>query len=261
MRLEEIFGLAGRVAVVIGASGELGGEAARALAKAGARIGLVARREDRLSDLASELEAEGARVCVAPADVTDRAQIETAFDRIEDALGPVFVLLNSAGVNELGRAVRHTREKWDHVIAVNLTAAFEISQVMASRWIERGQEGRLIHVSSVLARGASPVHRVVGYAAAKGGLDNLVRQLAIEWAPHGIAVNALAPGYFPSEMTVDPNTGAVPPAMREQLERCTPMGRLGRAGELESVVLFLAAPASSYVTGVVVPVDGGWTAW
>jgi NAD(P)-dependent dehydrogenase (short-subunit alcohol dehydrogenase family) len=260
--LEELFGLRGRRAIVTGASSGLGLDAARALAKGGADLGLVARRADRLESLASELRDEfGIRACAAPADVTDTTALEDAFAKVESELGPLDILLGSAGIAELGRAERHTREKWDRVLAVNLTAAFESSQIMARRLIERGSPGRIIHVSSAIGRGANPVHRAVGYSASKAGLENLVRHLAVEWAQHGILVNAIAPSYFPTEMTVDPEIGDVRADQKERMETFTPLGRLGRAGELETAVLFLAAPASSYVTGAVIPVDGGWTAW
>ncbi len=259
--LDTLFGQRGRVALVVGASSGIGTEAARALARAGAKVGLVARRADRLEEVARELDASGAKTCTAVADVTNTPEIETAFEAVESALGPVNVVVNSAGISQLRRAERHGRELWDPTIAVNLTAAFEISQAAGRRWIERGDGGRLIHVSSVMGRVGNAVHRAVGYTASKAGLDGLTRQLAIEWAPHGITVNALAPAYFPSEMTTDPETGEIPPAMRERMEQFTPLGRVGRPGELESAILFLAAPASTYVTGVVLPVDGGWTAW
>lgn len=259
--LRELFGQDGRVALVVGASSGLGAEAAEALAKAGASVGLVARRAERLLEVAARLEARGAKVCVAPADATLAEEIAAAVDRVERALGPVDVLVYAAGVAPLGRAERHTAEKWQAAIEVNLTGAFRTAQEVGRRMIERGRGGRIVFVSSVLARGASPVHRCVGYVASKGGLDALTRQLAVEWAPHGITVNAVAPAYFPTEMTRDARTGEVPPDQRARMETFTPLGRLGRPGELETAILFLAAPASTYVTGAVVPVDGGWTAW
>ncbi len=259
--LEQLFGLRDQVALVTGASSGLGSEVARALAKAGASVGLVARRKQRLDALAAELSARGVRCCVAPADVTRTEELKQALDRVEAELGPVQILVNGSGIAPLGRAENHTREKWDAALAVNLTAAFELCQLVGQRMIERGGGGRIIQISSLSGLFGNPVHRLVGYAASKGGLNSLTRQLAVEWAKHGITVNALAPFYFPTEMTIDPRTGEVPPEQRERMELFTPMGRLGRPGELESALLFLAAPASSYVTGVILPVDGGSGAW
>jgi gluconate 5-dehydrogenase len=259
--LEALFGLRGQVAVVTGASSGLGVDAARALAKAGADVGLVARRADRLDALAAELARSGRRARAAPADVSDAAALRAALDLVEAELGPIEIAVHSAGVAPLGRAERHSRAKWDQAIGVNLTAAFELAQLLAERWIERGTPGRLVFVSSVMGRGANPMHRSVGYAASKGGLDNLVRQLAVEWARHGIRVNAIAPAWFATEMTVDPRIGDVDPEQRAGMEARTPLGRLGRPGEIETAILFLAAPGSTYVTGSIVSVDGGWTAW
>lgn len=259
--LDEVFGQRGRVAMVVGASSGLGARCARALAGAGADVALVARRGDRLRAEAEALRGLGVRTCAIEADVTDDDAVARAVAETEDALGPIDVALNAAGLSRLGRAERHTRARWDDVMAVNLDAAFVWSQQVGARMIARGEGGRLIHISSVLGRGASPVHRNVGYCASKGAVDNLVRQLAVEWAPHGITVNALAPGFFPTEMTVDAARGEMDPQMQARIETFTPMGRTGELHELDSALLFLAAPASSYVTGVILPVDGGWTAW
>jgi len=260
--LEQLFGLQGKTALVTGASSGLSQEAARALAKAGAQLGLVARRRDRLESFARALREDYAIEAVAaPADVTDRAQLARAFDQVEAELGPVDIVLHGAGVAPLGRAEKHTRERWDNSLAVNLTAGFELFQEAAQRMIAGQRTGSLILITSVMGRGANPVHRTVSYAASKGGAENLVRHLAVEWATVGIRVNALAPGYFPSEMTIDPRVGEVSEEATRRIRQFTPMDRLGKAGELETAVLFLAAPASSYVTGSVVAVDGGWTAW
>jgi NAD(P)-dependent dehydrogenase (short-subunit alcohol dehydrogenase family) len=259
--LEAIFSLKGQTALITGGSSGLGVVMARALAKAGANVALLARRKDRLEAVAKEIEQLGVRSLALQADVTDEQALEAAVERTEHELGPIGVLVNAAGVSPLGRAERHSREKWDSAFAVNVTGVFLASQAVGKRMIGRGGPGRIIQISSVMAQGASPVHRVVGYAASKAAVNNLTRQLAVEWAQYGITVNAIAPGYFPTEMTIDPAHGEVNTEQRAQIEQLTPMHRLGKLEEIESAVLFLAAPASSYVTGVVLPIDGGWTAW
>ena len=259
--LEELFSLRGQVALVTGASSGLSAQVARALAKAGASIGLVARRRERLEELAKELERMGVRACVAPADVTVTEQLRAAVDRVESELGPLDLVVNGAGVAPLSRAEKHARAKWDQALALNVTAAFELAQLIAQRWIERKRGGRIINLSSVMGFAGNPVHKAVGYSASKGALNNLTRHLAIEWAQYGIYVNALAPAYFPTEMTTDPRIGDVPPDHVEVMRRFTPMDRLGRLEEIETAVLFLASPKSSYVTGAIIAVDGGWTAW
>ena len=259
--LQSLFGLEGSVALVIGASSGLGAEAARGLASAGAAVGLAARRQDRLEQVADALKGLGASTCVAPTDVSRREELTHCVDRVESELGALDLLVYAPGVSPLGRAERHSREKWDQALATNLTGAFEAAQVVASRWIEQDRGGRIVFISSVVGDGASPVHPVVGYAASKAGLHGLTRQLAVEWAPKGIAVNAVAPAYFETELTIDPAYGSMRPDTREQLESRTPMGRIGRAGEIEGAVVFLCSPSASYVTGCILKVDGGWSAW
>lgn len=259
--LEALFGLRGKVALVTGASSGLGVEFAKGLAMAGAAVALVARRVERLTALATTLETMGVRAQAVQADLRQEAQIDAALQHITDTLGPIDILVNNAGVAPVGRAERHTLDKWQQALEVNLTAVFLCCQKVGSQMIARGQGGRIINISSVLGEGANSVHKTVGYAATKGAVTNMTRQLAVEWASYGITVNALAPSWFPTEMLLDPRLGRVHEAQQARMETFTPMGRLGKEGELLGAIIFLASPASSYVTGTVLHVDGGWRAW
>jgi NAD(P)-dependent dehydrogenase (short-subunit alcohol dehydrogenase family) len=259
--LQSLFGLQGKVALVTGASSGLGVEFARGLAMAGADVALVARRLERLQAVAQELAALGARAQPIQADLRQEAQIEAAIQQARDKLGPIDILVNNAGVAPVSRAERHSMEKWQQAIDINLTAVFLCCQKVGKQMIERGQGGRIVNISSVLGEGANSIHKTVGYAATKGAVTNMTRQLAVEWAAHGITVNALAPSWFPTEMITDPRLGRVQDEQRARMELFTPMGRLGQEGELLGAVIFLASPAASYVTGAILHVDGGWHAW
>ncbi|MGE3540806.1 MAG: SDR family NAD(P)-dependent oxidoreductase [Candidatus Tectimicrobiota bacterium] len=259
--LEQLFGLRGKVALVTGASSGLGIEFARGLAMAGAAVALVARRQERLQAVAEQIKMFGVRTLAVPTDLRDVAQIDAALQHIEQTLGPVDILVNNAGVAPVGRAERHTLEKWQQAIEINLTAVFVCCQKVGQQMIARGQGGRIINISSVLGEGANAVHKTVGYAATKGAVTNMTRQLAVEWAPYGITVNALAPSWFPTEMITDPRLGRVHDEQQARMELFTPMGRLGKEGEVMGALIFLASPAASYITGTVVHIDGGWRAW
>lgn len=259
--LEHLFGLRGKVALVTGASGGLGKEFARGLAMAGANVAVAARRMERLQATAAELSDLGVRSHAVRADLRCAAQIEAAVREVYETLGPVDILVNNAGIAPVGRAERHDLEKWQQTLDVNLTAVFLCCQQVGRQMIDRGEGGRIINISSVLGEGANSVHRTVGYAATKGAVTNLTKQLAVEWAPHGITVNALAPSWFPTEMITDPRLGRVHDDQRAHMERLTPLARLGREGELLGAVIYLASPSASYVTGTVLHVDGGWRAW
>ena len=259
--LEHLFGLRGKVALVTGASSGLGKEFARGLAMAGADVAIAARRLERLQATAAELAEFGVRTHAVRADLRCAAQIEAAVREVSETLGPVDILVNNAGIAPVGRAERHDLEKWQQALDVNLTAVFLCCQQVGRQMIERGEGGRIINISSVLGEGANSVHKTVGYAATKGAVTNLTKQLAVEWAPHGITVNALAPSWFPTEMITDPRVGRVNDDQRAHMERLTPLARLGREGELLGAVIYLASPCASYVTGTVLHVDGGWRAW
>jgi len=257
--LESLFGLRGRLGLVTGASSGLGVECAHALALAGADVVLVARRGDRCEKLADELAKKyGVRALGIGADVAIEADIDRVVETSRAKLGDVDILINNAGVSPTGRAEYFKRELWDNALAVNLTAPMLLSQRVARRLIETHKPGRIINMVSIYAGVASSVYRLAAYCATKAGLANLTRQLAVEWAPHNILVNAIAPGWIPTEAT---EGGISKAGNKERMEMFTPLGRLGTPEELRGAVIFLAGPASSYVTGTVVSVDGGYQSW
>ncbi|HXC50795.1 MAG TPA: SDR family oxidoreductase [Candidatus Limnocylindrales bacterium] len=257
--IDQLFGLSGRVAIVTGASSGLGIEFAETLACAGASVALFARRADRLAAVEQDLrERYGVKTLAVAVDITDRAALADAFARVESSLGPVWVLVNNAGIAPTGRAEKQWPEQWDNTLAVNATATFQASLLAAAQMKRAGSGGRIINITSIFGSLGSSLFRVASYAASKGAAENLTRQLAVEWAADRITVNAIAPAWFPSEMT---HESIVRESIEERMAAGNPMGRIGAAGELRTACLFLASPSSSYVTGAVVPVDGGYTAW
>lgn len=244
------FRLDGKVAVVTGASSGLGVAFAHALAEAGADVALGARRTDRLTGVARAVEALGRRAMAVTTDVTDPEDATRLVQQAAELLGRVDVLVNDAGIGMSVPATWETPEQFRSVLDVNLMGAYWMAQAGA-RAMQPG--GSIVNIGSVLGM-TSGGRPQAAYAASKSAIIGLTRELAHQWTGRrGIRVNALAPGFFPSEMT-----DQFPPGYAEDLlERRVPIGRYGRVEEVAAAVVFLASDASSYITGVVLPVDGG----
>lgn len=257
-----LFDLKGKVAVVTGASSGLGGRFANVLAQAGADVVITARRVERLEALASRLndESQVSRVVYEPGDITDQDTVDRVVNRAVEQFGQLDIVVNNAGISRVLPALSDSVDDFADEVHTNLIAPFSVCQAAARAMLGQdgdGNGGSIINIGSVLGFGGGGRLRAAGYAAAKGGLHNLTRELASQWARKNIRVNAIAPGWFESEMTAEMfETGSG----QSFIESNTPMGRSGRTGELDGALLFLASNASSFVTGHVLAVDGGWTA-
>lgn len=248
------FRLDGRVAMVTGASSGLGARFARVLDAAGAHVVVVARRRARLGEVAGTLTGDA---LVVAADLTDDDQREEAVAVALDRFGRIDVLVNNAGRSDPMRALDEPVGHFRASIELNLVAPFALSRLVARSLADAGRAGAIVNVASVY--GVAGVGRVpeAGYAAAKSGLVGLTRELAVQWSRRSIRVNAIAPGWFRSEMT---DTFFADPRLVEWQRTRAPLGREGHEAELDGALLYLASDASSYVTGQVLCVDGGWTA-
>lgn len=251
------FDLTGRVAVVTGGNRGIGRAIALGLAHAGASIAILARNGDRNAETASEIEAVGVAAYADTLDVTDRRALAPAMKRVEAALGPVDILVNNAGNADIsGGVLNQSEEGWDNAIATHLNATFLLSKIAATAMKERGR-GKIINLASMYSIfGAAALP---SYGAVKGAIVQLTKAMAIELAPHGIQVNAVAPGWIATEMTAVARDDPGWADFNAMLMARTPSGRWGMADEVAGAAVFLASPAADFVTGVTLPVDGGYS--
>jgi 2-deoxy-D-gluconate 3-dehydrogenase len=247
------FDLSGTIALVTGASGGLGAGMAVGLAAAGADVvchGIVS-----VDDTTTRIRALGRRAAAVMGDLGDPATAARVVEEAEQALGPVSILINNAGIIRRAPAAEHSDEDWDLVLAVNLSSVFRLSREMGRRWIARGTHGKIVNVASLLAFQGGVL--VPSYAASKGGVAQLTKALANEWAGRSINVNAIAPGYMATDNTAPLRADAN--RSRQILERI-PANRWGEPEDLAGAAVFLCSSASDYVNGHVLVVDGGWLA-
>jgi 3-oxoacyl-[acyl-carrier protein] reductase len=247
-----LFDVSKETIFITGASQGLGRQFARLLSSHGAAVALAARQAAKLHDLEQEIRAQGGRAAAVQMDVTDMASIGQAIEHAEERLGPISVLINNAGIAVEKMAVDQTEADWDAVIGANLKGAYFTATEIARRMIARQQGGNIVNIASVLGVGAAKF--LSPYMVSKAGIIQATKALALELAPSGIRVNALAPGYIDTEMNHD----FWSTAGGEKLAKRIPQRRVGSESDLDGAILLLASGASRYMTGSVVTVDGGY---
>jgi NAD(P)-dependent dehydrogenase (short-subunit alcohol dehydrogenase family) len=245
------FDLTREVVLVTGASSGIGRHFAELLAAAGAKVALAARRVDRLAEVARDIAVAGGESLPITCDVTRPDDVAAAVAKAETELGPLTILVNNAGVVVSKPLFEHTEADWDYVVDTNLKGAWLVAREFAHHLVGRKRPGRVINISSVLA--SRTIGRVPAYCAAKAGLTHLTQVLAMELARHSILVNALAPGYVETDF----NRAFFQTEAGKALISRIPLKRLGQTEDLDGALIFLASPASAYVTGAVISVDGG----
>lgn len=249
-----LFDLSGKIAVVTGASSGLGVQFATALAKQGADIAVVARRIEKLQEVSNEIKKLG-RDCIAvKCDVTKESDIKNAVKEITDHYGTIDILVNNAGVAVAEPAETQSKEDWSKVIDANLTGVYLFAREVGKIMIDK-KYGKVINIGSIHSNVAIAGNTISAYCAAKGGVLMLTKALASEWAKYNITVNAIGPAYFASEMT---ESVIESDEFTQFVKMRCPMGRIGRPGELDGALIYLASDSSSYTTGQIIYVDGGW---
>ncbi len=250
-----MFNLKGRVAVISGASSGLGKQMCRAFAKQGADLVILARRVERLEELKLELEQEGVRVLPVKCDVTSTEEINAAAEQAKATYGKVDILVNCAGSSKDKGALEMTDEEWDFTIATDMTSVFKMTRAFGNIMKENNY-GRIINIASMYGMVGNTEIPTIAYHSSKGGVVNYTRAAAAELAKYNITVNCICPGYFYTELT----TAVLDTDQFQQFAKThVPMQRYGKEGELNAGAIFLASDEASYVTGVILPIDGGYT--
>ena len=250
-----MFNLKGRVAVISGASSGLGRQMSEAFANQGANLVILARRIERLEELKLELEQKGVEVLPIKCDVTSTMDIENAARLTEEKFGKVDILVNCAGSSKDAGILDMTDEEWDFTIATDQTSVFKMTRAFANI-MKKNNYGRIINIASMYGLVGNTAMGTVAYHSSKGGVVNFTRAVAAELAKYNITCNAICPGYFETELTSAVlNTEEFTAYMKQTV----PMGRYGKSGELNAGAIFLASDEASYVTGVILPIDGGYT--
>ncbi|WP_421775258.1 SDR family oxidoreductase [Gracilimonas sp.] len=254
--IENLFSLDGKVAIVVGGSGVLGGEMAYALSKAGAKTAVFySGNKKGAEDQVSRIEDAGGAAMICQADARNEESLRNAVSKVKNTWGRIDVLVNAPGVNSTTPVMDITEEEWNNILDINLKGVFLVSRIVGEIMIEQGEGGSIINISS--ASSDIPLSKVFTYSISKAGMNNMTRFLAREWAPHDIRVNAIKPGFFPAEQ----NRDILTEERTNSIFNHTPMSRFGESEELSGAVIWLASSkASSFVTGSMVTVDGGFTA-
>ena len=248
-----LFRLDGKIALVTGASSGIGAQTVKLFSSLGAKVIAAARREDRLHDLANQYP----NVMAVKCDVGVEADCKNVVDTVINEYGKIDILINNAGISDPIPALEEDLDLFKRVIQIDLISCFHLAQLCAQHMEAQETGGAIVNVASIHGFVGSSPNNQPGYTAAKGGLINLTRELALEWARHGIRVNAIAPGYISTELTDEMIAGE---SGRKWIERNTPMRRPGEVNELDGAMLLLASDAGSYITGETIAIDGGWLA-
>ena len=253
--MNNLFDLKGKVAIVTGASSGLGVQFAKALANQGADVAISARRVERLEQVKKEIDAMGVKCFIAPCDVGKTEEIISMVAKVKEHFGKIDILVNNAGVGKAAPAETQTDEEWLSTININLNSVYYVAREVGKIMIKQNY-GKIINIGSIHSTVSMAGSPISAYCTSKGGVEMLTKALANEWAKYNITVNAIGPAYFPSELTAGVITNE---QFMGAVKLYCPMGRVGRDGELDGAIVYFASDASSYTTGQLLSIDGGWT--